>query len=139
MKFFNLFCPGTKGQRDRQNFFVLGQRDTGTEVPSLSRDKLKILPRDGTVRDFLRLSRPGTSRGTKSPSILHIYAVFKFKKKKKKIKKNQKKNFLAIFLAILSRALCSNTRVKHKDNSVHLKPKTEFRFNWKQYRNIYFF
>ena len=59
--------------------------------------------------------------------------------KKKKIKKNQKKIFLAIFLAILSRALCSNTRVKHKDNSVHLKPKTEFRFNWKQYRNIYFF
>ena len=27
------------GQRDRQNFFVPGQRDTGTEVPSLSRDK----------------------------------------------------------------------------------------------------
>ena len=35
-------CPGTKGQRD----------------------KLKILPRDGTGRDFDRLSRPGTSRGT---------------------------------------------------------------------------
>ena len=23
-------CPGTKGQRDRQNFFVPGQRDNGT-------------------------------------------------------------------------------------------------------------
>ena len=27
------------GQRDRQNFFVPGQRDNGTEVPSLARDK----------------------------------------------------------------------------------------------------
>ena len=27
------------GQRDSQNFFVPGQRDNGTEVPSLSRDK----------------------------------------------------------------------------------------------------
>ena len=27
------------GQRDRQNVFVPGQRDNGTEVPSLSRDK----------------------------------------------------------------------------------------------------
>ena len=27
------------GQRDGQNFFVPGQRDNGTEVPSLSRDK----------------------------------------------------------------------------------------------------
>ena len=27
------------GQRDRQNFFVPGQRDNGTELPSLSRDK----------------------------------------------------------------------------------------------------
>ena len=27
------------GQRDRQNFFVPGQRDSGTEVLSLSRDK----------------------------------------------------------------------------------------------------
>ena len=36
----NLFCPGTKGQRD----------------------KLKILPRDGTGRDFLRLSRPVPGR-----------------------------------------------------------------------------
>ena len=35
-------CPGTKGQRN----------------------KLKILPRDGTGRDFDSLSRPGTSRGT---------------------------------------------------------------------------
>ena len=54
-----LHCPGTKGQldklkilprdgtgqcnfsgqRDRQNFFVPGQRDNRTEVPSLSRDK----------------------------------------------------------------------------------------------------
>ena len=42
-----LYCPGTKGQRD----------------------KLKILPRDGTERDFWQAvpSRPGTSRGTKSP------------------------------------------------------------------------
>jgi hypothetical protein len=37
-----LFCPGTKGQRD----------------------KLKILQQDRTVRDFERLSCPGTSRGT---------------------------------------------------------------------------
>ena len=37
------------GQRDRQNFFVPGQRDTGTEVPSLSRDKAQNLAtgRDG--------------------------------------------------------------------------------------------
>ena len=27
------------GQRDSQNFFVPGQRDNGTEVPLLSRDK----------------------------------------------------------------------------------------------------
>ena len=26
-------CPGTKGQRDRQNFFVPGQRDNGTSRP----------------------------------------------------------------------------------------------------------
>ena len=29
------------GNRDRQNFFVPGQKDNGTEVPSLSRDKGK--------------------------------------------------------------------------------------------------
>ena len=32
--------------RDSETFW-----DNGTEVPSLSRDKLKILPRDGTGRD----------------------------------------------------------------------------------------
>ena len=37
-----LHCPGTKGQRD----------------------KLKILPRDGTGRDFDRLSRPVPGRDT---------------------------------------------------------------------------
>ena len=45
------------GQRDRSSFIVPKQRDNGTEVPSLprdkettkgqQRDKLKILPRDG--------------------------------------------------------------------------------------------
>ena len=35
-------CPGTKGHRDRQNFFVPGQRDNGTSCPCLSRD----VPRD---------------------------------------------------------------------------------------------
>ena len=39
------------GQRDRSSIVVPGQRD-----------KLKILPRDGTGRDFDKLSRPGTSR-----------------------------------------------------------------------------
>ena len=68
------------GQRDRQTFFVPGQRDNGTEVPSLSRDKgttgqrdkLKILPRDGTVRDSQNSGqggpvqpKSGTGRGTK--------------------------------------------------------------------------
>ena len=60
-----LFCPGTKGQRD----------------------KLKILPRDGTGFFETVPSRPGTSRGTKLPSILHIYAVFRIKVKNLKKKK----------------------------------------------------
>ena len=29
----NIFCPGTKGQWDRQNFFVPGQRGNGTSRP----------------------------------------------------------------------------------------------------------
>ena len=70
-----LFCPGTKGQRD----------------------KLKILPRDGTGRDFLRLSRPvpGRPAGQNYHLFLHIYAVFREKFQKKK--KFQKKFFLANF------------------------------------------
>ena len=35
-------------------------RDNGTEVPSLSRDKLKILPRDGTGRDSQNPGQDGT-------------------------------------------------------------------------------
>ena len=35
--------------------------------------------------------------------------------------------------------LCSNTGMEYKDNSVLLKPKTEFRFNQKQYRNLKIF
>ena len=38
-----------------QDFFVL--RDTGTDIPELSRDNSKILPRDGTGRDFDTLSQ----------------------------------------------------------------------------------
>merc|ERR1712140_145247 len=38
------------GQRDRQIFFVPGQRDNGTEVPSLSRDK-------GTTRQAKNLAK----------------------------------------------------------------------------------
>ena len=34
--------------------------DKGTEVPSLSRDKLKILPRDGTGQDSQNSGRDGT-------------------------------------------------------------------------------
>merc|ERR1719362_1357370 len=56
-----LFCPGTKGQRDRSSFIVPGQRD-----------KVKILPGDGTGRDSQNLGRDGpgqpksgTGRGTK--------------------------------------------------------------------------
>jgi hypothetical protein len=37
-----LFCPGTKGQWNRETFFVPGQRDNGTSRPSLSQD----IPRD---------------------------------------------------------------------------------------------
>ena len=35
--------------------------------------------------------------------------------------------------------LCGNNRDEYKINSGHLKPKTEFRFNYKQYRNLFFF
>ena len=31
-------CPGTKGHRDKNFFFVTGQRDNGTSHPGLSRD-----------------------------------------------------------------------------------------------------
>ena len=78
-------CPRTKGQRDRQNFFVPGQRDSGTEVPLLSWDKgtteqaqnldkgqdgpgqpVKIRDRlwNGTVQDFDSLSHPEGQNGT---------------------------------------------------------------------------
>ena len=94
-------------------------RDNGTEVSSLSRDKGTTgqaqnlaTGRDGPGFFETVPSRPGTSRGTKLPSILHIYAVFreKFQKKIQK-KKFQKKNFkkkiflanFGHFLAILSR------------------------------------
>ena len=33
-------------------------------------------------------------------------------------------------------ALCSNTRMEYKNNSVPLKPKTEFKFNKKEYKKI---
>ena len=52
------------GQRDGQNFFVPGQRDNGTEVPSLSRDKWTTGQAQNlaTGRDFDRLSRPVPGR-----------------------------------------------------------------------------
>ena len=31
---------------------------------------------------------------------------------------------------------CGNTRIEYKDNSGLLKPKTEFKFNLKQYKNL---
>jgi hypothetical protein len=34
---------------------------------------------------------------------------------------------------------CGNNRIEYKINSGHLKPKTEFRFNKKQYRIFFFF
>ena len=46
---------------------------------------------------------PGTSRGTKSTIILHIYAFFRLKIKKKIHKKNLGGPFFGYFLAILSR------------------------------------
>ena len=59
-------------------------RDKGTEVPSLSRDKGTTgqaqnlaTGRDGPGFFEAVPSRPGTSRGTKLPSILPINAVFK--------------------------------------------------------------
>ena len=39
----------------------------------------------------------------------------------------------------ISLPLCSNNLIENKNNSVLLKPKTEFRFNWKQYINLKFF
>ena len=52
-----LFCPGTKGQRDRSSFIVPGQRDNGTSSKSCH----------GTGRDFKQAlpsqdvpGRPGT-------------------------------------------------------------------------------
>ena len=32
--------------------------------------------------------------------------------------------------------LCSNTRMEYKNNSVPLKPKTEFKFNKKEFKKI---
>ena len=58
----DFFCPGTKGQRD----------------------KLKILPQDGTGWDFETVpSGPGTFPDTKSPSILPINAILRIKISKK--------------------------------------------------------
>ena len=71
-----LFCPGTKGQRD----------------------KLKILPRDGTGRDFLRLSRPVPGRP--AGQNYHLFCTFMpFSEKNFKKKKNSKKIFFGQFLA----------------------------------------
>ena len=55
------------GQRDSQNFFVPGQRDNGTEVPSLSRDKGPTgQPQNLTTgRDGPGQPKFGTGRGTK--------------------------------------------------------------------------
>ena len=60
----------SKGQRDRQNFFVPGQRDNGTSSKSCH----------GTGFFETVPSLPGTTRRTKWPSILHIYAIFRKKK-----------------------------------------------------------
>ena len=67
-----------------QNLLILG-----TEIPSLSRDKGTAgqaqnlaTGRDGPGFFVAVPSRPGTSRGTKSPSILPINAVFRIRTKK---------------------------------------------------------
>ena len=59
------------GQQDRQNFFVPGQRNNGTEVPSLSWNKGTMgqaqnpaTGRDGPEFWQAVSSRPGTSNGT---------------------------------------------------------------------------
>ena len=52
------------GQRDSQNFFVPGQRDNGTEVPSLSRDKGTTGQAQNLAkgRDGPGQPKPGTGR-----------------------------------------------------------------------------
>ena len=59
--------PNFSGQRDRQKIFVPGQRDNGTEVPSLSRDKGTTgQPQNLTTgRDGPGQPKSGTGRGTK--------------------------------------------------------------------------
>ena len=55
-----LHCPGTKGQRDRSSFIVLGQKDNGTSSKSCHGTG-----RAGILTGCPVPSRPGTSRGTK--------------------------------------------------------------------------
>ena len=52
------------GQRDSQNFFVPGQRDNGTEVPLLSRDKGTTGQAQNLAkgRDGPGQPKPGTGR-----------------------------------------------------------------------------
>ena len=66
-EFFRAIIIAFPTGRDSETFW-----DNGTEVPSLSRDKLKILPRDGTGRDSQNPGRDrpgqpktGTGHGTK--------------------------------------------------------------------------
>ena len=42
-------CPGTKGQRDKENVLVPGQRDSGTSRPGLSRDVPRDVPSRGNA------------------------------------------------------------------------------------------
>ena len=77
-------CPA--GQRDRCPLIVPGQRRQRDKDYFLSRDKgttgqaqTLATGRDGPGFFEAVLSRPGTSRGTKSPSILPINAVFRIK------------------------------------------------------------
>ena len=55
------------GQRDRQNFFFPGQRDNGTEVPSLSQDKGTTGQAQNLAmgRDGPGQPKSGTGPGTK--------------------------------------------------------------------------
>ena len=78
------------GQRDRRPLIVPGQRRQRDKDFFLSRDKGTTgqaqnlaTGRDGPGFFEAVPSRPGTSRGTKLPSILPINAVFRTKIKKK--------------------------------------------------------
>ena len=50
-------------------------RNKGTEVPSLSRDKLKILPRDGTGRDSQNPEQDAGQNGTEQKRATFSFCV----------------------------------------------------------------